>query len=346
MRYKLLGNTGLRVSELCLGTMTFGEEWGWGATKEESRRIFEAFVEAGGNFVDTANLYTGGTSEKFVGEFVKGRRERFVIATKYTMSMSPDDPNAGGNHRKNLVHSLEASLARLGADYVDLLWVHAHDVFTPVEETMRALDDVVRAGKVLYAGISDTPAWVVSQANTLAALRGWTPFAALQVQYGLSERTPERDLLPMARALGLAVTPWGVLGGGVLTGKYRSPKDRPAGARYAGDEKWAETVVTERNLRIAEAAGAVARDIGKTASQVALAWTRQQPFGAIIPIVGARTEAQIKDNLGCLGLVLGPSHLAALDAASMVEPGFPHDFLVRARQSIFGNTFPRIDDRR
>lgn len=345
MRYKLLGNTGLRVSELCLGTMTFGEEWGWGASKEESRKIFEAFAEAGGNFVDTANLYTGGTSEKLVGEFLKGRRERFVVATKYTMTMSPGDPNAGGNHRKNLVQSLEASLSRLDADYVDLLWVHAHDALTPIEETMRALDDVVRAGKVLYVGISDTPAWVVSQANTLASLKSWTPFAALQIQYGLADRTPERDLLPMARALGLAVTPWGVLGGGVLTGKYRSPKDRPAGARFANDEDWAATNVTERSLRIAEAAGGVAKDTGKTASQVALAWARQQPFGAIVPIVGARTEAQMKDNLGCLELVLGPSHLAALDAASAVDPGFPHDFLSRAQQSIYGKTFSLIDGR-
>jgi len=217
---------------------------------------------------------------------------------------------------------------------------------TPVEETVRALDDVVRAGKVLYVGISDAPAWIVSQANTLASLKGWTPFAALQIQYGLADRTPERDLLPMAHALGLAVTPWGILGGGVLTGKYRSPKDRPAGARYAGDEKWAEMSVTERNLRIAEAAGAVARDTGKSASQVALAWVRQQPFGAIVPIVGARTAAQLADNLGCLNLVLGPSHLAALEAASMVDLGFPHDFLSRGRQFIFGKTFPLIDGRR
>lgn len=345
MRYKLLGNTGLRVSELCLGTMTFGEEWGWGASKEESRKIFEAFAEAGGNFIDTANLYTGGTSEKLVGEFVKGRRERFVVATKYTMTMSPDDPNAGGNHRKSLVQSLEASLRRLDTDCVDLLWVHAHDAMTPVEETMRALDDVVRAGKALYVGISDTPAWVVSQANTLASLKSWTPFAALQIRYGLADRTPERDLLPMAQALGLAVTPWGVLGGGVLSGKYKSPKDRPPGARFANDEKWAAMSVTDRNLRIAEAAGAVAKETGGTASQVALAWVRRQPFGAIVPILGVRTLAQAMDNLGCLDLALEPSHLAALDAASRVEPGFPHDFLVQARQSIYGNTFPRIDGR-
>jgi aryl-alcohol dehydrogenase-like predicted oxidoreductase len=346
MRYKLLGNTGLRVSELCLGTMTFGEEWGWGASKEESRRIFEAFDEAGGNFIDTANLYTGGTSEKFVGEFVKGRRDRFVVATKYTLTTAPDDPNAGGSHRKSLVRSLEASLSRLGTDYVDLLWVHAHDFMTPVEETMRALDDAVRAGKVLYVGISDTPAWVVSLANTLASLKGWTPFAALQVQYGLAERTPERDLLPMAAALGLAVTPWGVLGGGVLSGKYRSPKDRPAGARYANDEKFAAMNVTERNLRIAEAAGAVAEQTGKTASQVALAWVLTRPSGTIIPILGARTAAQLADNLGCLDLALEPSHLEALDAASRIDPGFPHDFLSRGRALIYGKTFPLIDGRR
>ena len=190
MRYKLLGKTGLRVSELCLGTMTFGEEWGWGASKEESRRIFDAFADAGGNFVDTANLYTGGTSEKFVGDFLKGRRERFVLATKYTLNMAPDDPNGGGNHRKNLVQSLDASLKRLNTDYIDLYWVHAWDGMTPLEETMRALDDVVRAGKVLYVGISDAPAWVVSRANTLAELKDWSPFAALQIQYNLADRTP------------------------------------------------------------------------------------------------------------------------------------------------------------
>ncbi len=346
MRYKLLGNTGLRVSELCLGTMTFGEEWGWGASREESRKIFEAFAEAGGNFIDTANLYTGGTSEKFTGEFLKGRREHFVLATKYTLNMSPDDPNGGGNHRKNLVQSLEASLKRLDTEYIDLLWAHAYDALTPVEETMRALDDAVRAGKVLYVGISDAPAWIVSQANTLASLKGWSPFAALQIQYGLADRTPERDLLPMAESLNLTVTPWGVLGGGVLSGKYKSPKDRPAGARYAKDEDWAAVNVTERNVRIAEAADAVAKESGRSASQVALAWVRQRPFGEIVPILGARTLAQLKDNLGCLDLSLVPPQLDALDAVSRVDLGFPHDFLVRARQYIYGKTFPLIDGRR
>jgi len=346
MRYKLLGRTGLRVSELCLGTMTFGEEWGWGASREESRKIFDAFADAGGNFVDTANLYTGGTSEKFVGEFLKGRRERFVLATKYTLNMTPDDPNGGGNHRKNLVQSLDASLKRLGTDYIDLYWVHAWDGMTPLEETMRSLDDVVRAGKVLYVGISDAPAWVVSRANTLAELKGWSPFAALQIQYNLADRSPERDLLPMAKALDLAVTPWGVLGGGVLSGKYKSRKDRPPGARYTKDEAWAEAVVTERSVRIAESAAQVAKETGRTSSQVALAWVRQQPFGVIVPIVGVKTVAQLRDNLGCLDFTLGQDQLARLDEASRIELGFPHDFLVSARSYIFGKTFPLIDNHR
>jgi aryl-alcohol dehydrogenase-like predicted oxidoreductase len=200
MRYKLLGKSGLRVSELALGTMTFGEEWGWGASKEESRHIFEAYVAAGGNFIDTANRYTEGTSEKFVGEFVAPERDKFVVATKYTLFMRRNDPNAAGNQRKNMVQSLEASLKRLGTDYVDLYWVHAWDFMTPVEEVLRALDDMVRAGKILYVGISDTPAWVVSQANMLAELRGWTRFVGLQLPYSLIERTPERELLPMACA--------------------------------------------------------------------------------------------------------------------------------------------------
>src|SRR5512135_975183 len=346
MRYKLLGRTGLRVSELCLGTMTFGEDWGWGASKEESRKIFDAFADAGGNFVDTANLYTGGTSEKFVGEFLKGRRGRFVLATKYTLNMAPDDPNGGGNHRKNLVQSLDASLKRLDTDYIDLYWVHAWDGMTPLEETMRALDDVVRAGKVLYVGISDAPAWVVSRANTLAELKGWSSFAALQIQYNLADRSPERDLLPMAKTMDLAVTPWGVLAGGVLSGKYKSSKDRPAGARYTKDEAWAKSVVTERSVRIAEAVMQVATETGHTASQVALAWVRQQPYEVIVPIVGAKTVTQFRDNLGCLDLTLGPDQLARLDAASKIELGFPHDFLVSGRSFIFGKTFPLIDNHR
>src|ERR671930_520024 len=229
MKYYLLGKSGLRVSEICIGAMTFGEEWGWGASKQDSRRVFDAYVDAGGNFIDTANNYTGGTSEKHVGEFIASDRNRFVLATKYTSNTRRGDPNAGGNHRKNMVQSLEASLKRLNTAYIDLYWVHAWDPMTPIEEMMRALDDMIRAGKILYAGISDAPAWIVSQANTLANLRGWNEFIAIQIEYSLIERTSERELLPMANALDLGVTAWSPLGGGVLTGKYEkklSSKDQ------------------------------------------------------------------------------------------------------------------------
>lgn len=220
MRYKLLGRSGLRVSELALGTMTFGTEWGFGVGKDESRRMFDAFAEAGGNFLDTANAYTEGTSEKYVGEFIASDREHWIVATKYTMATRPNDPNFVGNHRKNMIQSVEGSLRRLDTGYIDLYWVHAWDFLTSVEEVMRGLDDLVRQGKVVYVGVSDTPAWVVSRANTLAELRGWSPFVALQIRYSLIDRTAERDLLPMARALDLAVTPWSVVGAGVLSGKY------------------------------------------------------------------------------------------------------------------------------
>src|SRR5919202_565511 len=226
MKYQLLGKSGLRVPELCLGAMTFGEKWGWGASKEECHKIFNAYVDAGGNFIDTANKYTEGTSEKYIGEFIADDRDRFVLATKYTSNTRRGDPNAGGNHRKNMIQSLEASLERLNTDYIDLYWVHAWDPLTPIEEMMRALDDMVRAGKILYIGISDAPAWIVSQANTLANLRGWTEFAGIQIEYCLIERTPERELLPMAGALDIGITSWSPLGGGVLTGKYNKNSRR------------------------------------------------------------------------------------------------------------------------
>src|ERR1700723_455622 len=219
MRYKLLGNSGLRVSELCLGTMTFGEDWGWGASPEESRKVYDTFLEAGGNFIDTANVYTNGTSEKLLGEFMAGHRERIVLATKYTNAAPGTDPNAAGNHRKSMVQALEASLKRLKTDYIDLYWLHIWDPITPIEEVMRAFDDLVRQGKILYAGVSDMPAWVVAKANTLADFRGWTPFVGLQIEYSLIERTPERELLPMAADLGLGVTAWSPLAGGGVDGE-------------------------------------------------------------------------------------------------------------------------------
>jgi aryl-alcohol dehydrogenase-like predicted oxidoreductase len=345
MRYKLLGRSGLRVSELALGAMTFGEDWGWGASKAECEKIVQAFTEAGGNFIDTANHYTNGTSEKIVGELINKDRQRYVLATKFTLNGRPTDPNGGGNQRKNMVQSLEASLRRLGTDYIDLYWVHAWDPLTPLEELMRALDDMVRAGKVLYVGISDTPAWVVAKANTMAELRGWSRFVALQIQYSLIERTPERDLLPMAQAEDLAVTPWAVLGGGMLTGKYTSCKDRPLGTRFAGNN-WGDTFLTERNFQIAAEVSKISEELQRTTSQVAINWVRQQMRGVIVPILGARTEAQIKDNLGALDFSLSPEHLARLDRASQISLGFPHDFLAMAKPFIYGETFPLIDDHR
>ena len=338
MRYRLFGNSGLRVSELALGAMTFGEDWGWGADQSESKKIFDAYVAAGGNFLDTANVYTNGSSEKFLGELVGKDRERFVIATKYTSTMRPDDPNGGGNHRKSLVQSLEASLRRLGTDYIDLFWVHAWDGMTPTEEIVRALDDVVRAGKVLYVGISDAPAWVVTEANAIAALRGWSRFVGLQIPYSLVERTVERELLPMARAHGLAVTTWGGLGGGALTGKYEAGKPRPKGHRLS-EGPWGDAALTDRALAIAGVVREVATELDRTPSQVALAWVlAQRSRAGIIPILGARKVSQLHDNLGALELQLPATALERLDAASAIELGFPHDFLAQVRPVIHGAT--------
>jgi aryl-alcohol dehydrogenase-like predicted oxidoreductase len=338
MRYKLLGRSGLRVSELALGAMSFGEEWGWGAGREESRRMFDAFAKAGGNFIDTANRYTEGTSERLVGEFVASDRQHFVIATKYTLFMRGGDPNSAGNHRKNMVQALEASLSRLGTDYVDLYWVHAWDYLTPVDEVMRGLDDLVRAGKVLYVAISDTPAWIVSRANTMADLRGWSPFVALQLRYSLLDRSAERELLPMARTLDLAVTPWSVLGAGVLSGKYNRGTPPEQGRAKDGAAK------VERNLRIAAEVVAVADEIGCTPSQVAITWVRQQP-GVIVPLLGANSLRQLADNLGALDVTLGEAQLARLDQVSRIDLGFPHDFLGEdfIRDLIYGQTQDLID---
>ncbi len=338
MNYKLLGKSGLRVSELCLGTMTFGEEWGWGTNRDESRKMFDAFAAAGGNFIDTADGYTNGTSEKMVGEFTRADRERFVIASKYSFSSRPGDPNAGGNHRKHMIEALNGSLKRLGLDYLDLYWVHAWDELTPVEEVMRGLDDLVRAGKILYVGISDAPAWWIARANTLAELRGWTPFVGLQIEYNLIERTPERELLPMAQALGLGVTAWSPLASGLLTGKYaRGSTGEGRLEKAPSFEK-----LTERNLAIANTVVEVAKETGKSPAQVALNWLRSRP--GVIPILGARKFSQFEDNLRCLEWTLEPRHATRLDEASRIEHGFPMDFLHRKEVHDFlhGGMFERI----
>jgi aryl-alcohol dehydrogenase-like predicted oxidoreductase len=341
MRYKLLGNTGLRVSELCLGTMTFGPDWGWGADRDESKAMFDAFAEAGGNFIDTANRYTSGTSETYVGEFAQKEREHFVIATKYTLTRDGDDPNAAGNHRKNLVEALDASLRRLGTDYIDVYWAHIWDPFTPIEEMMRALDDQVRAGKILYVGISDAPAWVISRANAVAEARGWTPFCALQSQYSLVERNAERELLPMSRNLDIAFTAWGALGTGLLTGKYND--DPTGGGGRIHSAGWG--ALEEHKLAIAREVVAVAKEIGCSPSQVALRWVQQQA-PLLIPVIGSRKASQLVDNLGCVDVPLSPEHLARLDEISKIVLGFPYDFIKGGRKSWLGDVVEQTDDHR
>ena len=341
MRYRLLGKSGVRVSELCLGTMTFGEDWGWGASKAESRKMFDAFAAAGGNFIDTACNYTEGTSERFVGEFIAAERDYFVVATKYTLRprrANQKDPNAGGNSRKNMLRSVEASLKRLNSDHIDLLYLHMWDMFVSVEEVMRAFDDLVRAGKVLYIGFSDTPAYQVAKADLLAELRGWAPVAAIQIPYSLFRRDPERELLPMAREQDIAVAVWGMLGGGVLTGKFRV---EGSVRRYeSASEEWKSA--GDRVVAMAQA-------IGRTPSQVAINWVRQQQSKAlIIPILGARSLEQLQDNLGALDFELTAEQLAELDQVANFQPGFPRSFLEddEVRHLIHGETFELVDNHR
>ena len=340
--YRLLGRSGLRVSPMALGTMTFGSDWGWGADVDEARRIFDTYVDRGGNFIDSANQYTNGTAECFIGDFAVGKRDRLVIATKYTLTTRPGDPNSGGNHRKSMARSVEGSLERLKTDYIDLLYLHAWDSTTPVDEILRAMDDLVRAGKVLYVGISDTPAWQVSRMQAVAELRGWSPLIALQIEYSLIERTVERDLIPMARELGLGVIPWSPLGSGVLTGKYsRADLEIGNGAAEAAGTRRnvaaANASLTERGLAIADVVKDVAREAGKLPSQVAIAWTFLNP-AVTAPIIGARTLAQLEENLGALDVNLTEIQRARLETATAVELGFPHDFLTRPmpRAVIFG----------
>ena len=343
MRYHLLGKSGLRVSELSLGTMTLGASTGWQFGTEdddECRRMFDLYVDAGGNFVDTALMYANGESEQAVGRLIASDRDRFVVSTKYSSNTDAQgDVNASGNHRKNLVRSLESSLRRLGTDHVDLYWVHAPDFMTPLDELIRALDDQVRLGKVLYVGVSNFPAWQVARANTLAELHGWSPFVAMTIEYSLLERTPERELFPMARALDVGITAWSPLGHGILSGKYNSNGDGAARRLDTAPLKQ----LTERNLEIARVVGEVATETGATASQVALAWVVAQ---GVIPVVGARTAGQMAENLGALAVELTSEHLARLDAVSAVDLGFPREFLLASRRATYGGTLAEIHHHR
>jgi aryl-alcohol dehydrogenase-like predicted oxidoreductase len=304
--------------------MTFGEEWGWGSNQQDSRTIYDRFREAGGNFIDTANVYTAGTSEKFLGEFMEGHRQEIVLATKYTNSWPGPDPNAAGNHRKSMMQAVEASLKRLRTDYIDLYLLHIWDRMTPIEEVMRGFDDLVRQGKILYPAVSDMPAWLVSRANTLAELRGWAPFINLQIEYSLLERTVERDLIPMARDLGIGVTAWSPLAGGFLTGKYAKGLEAAGDSRYSSPMMQHRYTPDARKEAIVEAVQAVAKEVDRSPAQVAIAWVLGQN---VIPIIGARRMAQFDDNLAAASLTLTPEQLFKLDEASKVELGFPHDFV-------------------
>lgn len=321
MKYRLLGKSGLRVSEAALGAMTFGEDWGWGAAKDEARKVYETYREAGGNLIDTANLYTNGSSEQFLGEFIRDHRQSIVLSTKYSNAMPGNDANAAGNHRKSMMQAVEASLRRLQTDYIDLYWVHIWDQMTPVEEVMRGLDDLVSQGKILYTGISDTPAWWIAQANTLADLRGWSRFAGLQIEYSLIQRTAERELVPMAKAFNLGVLAWSPLANGVLTGKYHRNGNSEAG-RMSRQDMQEFLPEQERSKRIVDALKPVAEQMGRSMAQVALAWLRHRPV-PVIPILGARKVAQLQDNLASLELDLSTEQVKSLDAASNIELGFP-----------------------
>jgi aryl-alcohol dehydrogenase-like predicted oxidoreductase len=327
-RHQLLGRSGLRVSPLALGTMTFGPDWGWGAERKEAKRIFDAYVERGGNFIDTASTYTDGTAERFVGEFAAGRRDRLVIATKYGGAAGSEDANAGGSHRKSMLRSVEQSLRALQSDYVDLLYLHAWDRVTPAEEILRALDDLVRQGKVLCVGICGTPAWQVARMQAIAELRGWAPLVATQVEYSLIERGAERELIPMARELGLAMMACSPLAGGVLAGTYSARDLEPASASEAdGTRKSLATssgALSERGLSIAGVVREIAVELETSAARVALAWMLLDR-AVTAPIIGARTLAQLEDNLGALELELSAEQRERLRSASATDLGPPRD---------------------
>ncbi len=330
--YRLLGRSGLRVSPLSLGTMTFGSDWGWGADAKEARRIFDLYVDRGGNFIDTSVNYTNGTSEQMVGAFLAEKRERIVLATKFTMARDPGNPNSGGNHRLNMMRSVEQSLRQLDTDRIDLLYLHGWDFTTAPDEVMRGLDDLVTSGKVVYLGICNTPAWRVAEMQTIAFLRGWAPLVALQIEYSLVQRTVEHELIPMAAALGLGVLPWSPLGGGVLTGKYsRADLSDESESGVSASRKGviaSSGHLTVEALDIAEVVRSVAHECGATPSQVALAWTLTNP-AVVSPIVGARTVDQFEDNLGALQVTLTIEQRTLLNDASAPTPIFPGVFMAR-----------------
>lgn len=357
MRYLTFGRaTGLRVSEYALGTGNFGTRCGedgagsdllWarrgaGADRRTARALFERFAEAGGNFIDTADCYQFGEAEEFLGEFLAAERDHFVVSTKYTNGPDPRPRvTATGNSRKTMVRSVEASLKRLGTDYIDLYWAHFPDELTPLEEILAAFDDLVRAGKILYAGFSNFPAWQVARAATTAQLRGWSPVAGVQTEYSLTQRTPDRELLPMAQSLGLGVASWSPLGGGLLTGLYR----RGAGGWVSEGKRVIRSHDSHRQEAVVDAVAAVAGETGEPAARIALAWVRERARRtgtSLVPVIGPRTPAQLDDYLAALDLTLSEEQYARLTAAGTAPPGAPHEVNSLARAAVLGGDPERI----
>jgi aryl-alcohol dehydrogenase-like predicted oxidoreductase len=327
--YVTLGKSGLKVSPLCLGTMTFGNDWGWGADEAASRAMFDRYREKGGNFIDTADLYTQGTSEQFVGAFIADTksRDRVVLATKFSFNAEPGNPNAGGNGRKNIYRALEGSLKRLKTDYVDLYWLHVWDLVTPVDEVLSTMDALVRAGKVRHFGLSDVPAWYAAQAQTRAEAQGWERIVALQLEYSLVERSIEREHIPAAAQLGLGVCPWSPLGGGFLSGKYRraAGDNKPAGRLDGAWSAMFERVKTEKNQGILDALIAVAAELGRSPAEVALNWVNTRP-GITSTIIGVTSLTQLDSNLSALDFAIPAELGARLDAASRLDSINPYRF--------------------
>lgn len=341
--YTLLGRSGLRVSPIALGTMTFGTQWGWGADEATARQLFDLYVDAGGNFIDTADLYTEGTSEEWIGRFTaaRGLREQLVIATKYSYNAQPGNPNAGGNHRKNLMRALEGSLRRLGTDYIDLYYLHTWDRMTPADEVMRTMDDAVRAGKIRYVGLSDVPAWYAGRAQTLADWRGFEPVAAMQVEYSMIERNAEHEFADLATNLGMGLVPWSPLGMGVLSGKYRPSQNAQHPADVTGSGRLQTLAakpppgfdkLSARNFAIVAELEAVANMANRPMAQVALNWLYQKR-GVASMIVGATKAAQLEESLGALDFVLAPELLDRLDAASEPPHPFPYYMFADCHQA-------------
>ncbi|MFM0368317.1 aldo/keto reductase [Paraburkholderia aspalathi] len=321
--YVTLGSSGLRVSPFCLGTMTFGEDWGWGTSPAESEAILSEYLERGGNFIDTANIYTLGHSEKIIGDFFaarKDRRHRSVIATKFVGNLHVGDPNGGGAGRKAMVEQCEASLRRLQTDYIDLYWIHNWDRTTPIDETMRALDDLVVSGKIRYIGISDTPAWKVAQAQTMAQFRGWNRIIAMQVEYSLLERTAEGELIPMAEELGIGVMPWSPLKNGWLSGKYTRENTQAVKSERSA----LVGVPGDKEFPVIDVLVTVAAELQVSPAAVALAWVHQRR-GVTSTIVGARRIDQLRTNLTALDLELSAAQIAMLDEVSKPALNFPAD---------------------